>query len=189
MTRRLTWNLRATAILAATSLAIGCSGSGAGIDDGSSGGSGPAGIGGATPGAAMFGTPTGSATPDSIYGVWGGSLEEGSVTFDTRVKLAAGSMTVATRCTLANGSRSDVVGVTAAARITNENLTVLETKSDAKDDGVVKCSVNLTPRQLARCTADMIDGFERNCFKLTGTTLVEFGTSGLDKLELTKLSD
>jgi hypothetical protein len=172
-----------TVAVGLASLAVGCSGASTG--DGGAGGAGVPSV-----GASMFDAPSGAATPGSIYGVWGGTLVQGDLAFDTRMKLASGSVTVASRCTrTSDGARSGIVGVTAAARITADAMDVLESKSDTKDDGVLKCTVNVTPRQLPRCAAGQPAGFERGCFKLDGTTLVEFGTNGLDKLELTKLSD
>ena len=167
-------------------LAIGCSGSGASVADGTSGAPGAPGGSGSD---AMFAAPSGTATPDSIYGLWGGTIEDGSITFDTRMRLSKGSATIAARCTTAEGKHSSTVGVTAAARISDEELAVLESKTDAKDNGVVKCSVSLTPKDVKRCTSDMPKGFERDCFKLEGMTLFEFGKTPLEKIELTKLSD
>jgi hypothetical protein len=164
-------------------LAVGCSGASTG--DGGAGGGGVPAV-----GASMFEAPSGAATPGSIYGVWGGTLVQGDLAFDTRMKLASSTVTVASRCTrTTDGARSPIVGVTSAARITADSMQILETKSDTTDDGVLKCTVGTTPLQLARCGADQPAGFERGCFKLDGTKLVEFGTNGLDKLELTKLSD
>jgi hypothetical protein len=172
-----------TVAVGLASLAMGCSGASSG-----DGGAGADGVPAA--GAAMFEAPSGAATPGSIYGVWGGTLVQGDLAFDTRMRFASGSVTVASRCTrTSDGARSGIVGVTAAARITADSMQILETKSDTKDDGVLKCSVGVTPLQLGRCAADQPAGFERGCFKLDGTKLVEFGTNGLDKLELTKLSD
>jgi hypothetical protein len=165
------------------SLAVGCSGTSTG--DGGAGGVGVPAV-----GASMFEAPSGAATPGSIYGVWGGTLVQGDLSFDTRMRLASGSVTVASRCSRSSdGARSGIVGVTAAARINADAMEILESKSDTKDDGVLRCSVNVAPQNLARCAAGQPAGFERGCFTLDGTKLVEFASNGLDKLELTKLSD
>ena len=162
---------------------VGCSGGTAKVGDGTAGS--PA----VANSDALFAAPTKAATPDSIYGVWGGTLEDLGTTFDTRMKLSAASATAAARCTTAEGKHSGTVAVTAAARISDQEMAVLESKTDAKDDGIVKCSVSLAPRNVKRCSADMHPGFETDCFKLDGMSLVEFGKTPLQKIWLTKLSD
>jgi hypothetical protein len=183
---------------------IGCSGESAGVpgssgssdpfaSNGSSGSSGSSGGRSSfTPpsdGEALYGAPFGSATPDSIFGLWGGSLNEGGTLFDMRMKIGASAITFANRCTVSNGKRSGVVSVTAAARVSQESVVVLETKQDQKDDGIVRCSVSLTPRQLERCGADQHEGFERECFRLDGTKLEIFGETSFEKFSFAKLSD
>jgi hypothetical protein len=106
------------------------------------------------------------------------------------MKLSKDSATLATRCTLrSSGKVSGIVGVTAAARITDAALVILESKSDQKDDGSVRCAVNVSPREVKRYDADVSKGFERNCFKVEGTQFTDFGDSSFDSLEMTKLSD
>ena len=200
MRTNMTWMIRALAVAAAV-VGVGCSGHDASPVDGTGGPSGSSGSGvnnGGSSGSsghaseseALFKAPTGTATPDSIFGVWGGTTKDNGVTFDTRMKLSATSATLATRCTLDDtGAVSGIVGVTAAARVSAESLVILESKSDKKDDGVVKCGVNATPREVKRCGADQDRGFERNCFRLEGTSFTDFGATPFDKIELTKLSD
>ncbi len=193
MNTNITLSIRGLA-LATALVGIGCSGHDAsGIDEasgGTSGSSGSSSSGGAGAAAdALFEAPTGTATPDSIYGVWGGTLTNNGTTFDTRMRLSATSATLATRCTIESGASSAVVGVTVAARISAEGFVILESKSDKKDDGTVRCAVNATPKQIKPCTADQPKGFERDCFSLEGTTFTDYGASPLQKSEFTKLSD
>ena len=117
-------------------------------------------------------------------------MNRGGVTFDSRMRLSASSLTLATRCTLeSNGKTSAVASVTAAARISDVSIAVLESGSDEKDDGSVRCSVTLKARELRRCAQDVGKGFEHDCFTLEGTQFVEHGETSFDVLELTKLSD
>ena len=196
MNTHIAWSIRGLA-LATALVGIGCSGHDASAIDGTSSSSGAAGTPGSSSSSgsagsaadALFEAPTGTATPDSIYGVWGGTLKDNGTTFDTRMKLSATSATLATRCTLANGASSAVVGVTVAARISADGFVILESKSDKKDDGTVRCAVNATPKQIKPCTADEPKGFEHDCFLLEGTTFTDFGSTAFDKSEFTKLSD
>ncbi len=196
MNTNMAWIILRGLALATALAGVGCSGHDASTVDGASGSGSSgssSGTSGGTPGRAaesdaLFEAPTGGATPDSIYGVWGGTLKDGGVTFDTRMKLSATSATLATRCTLASGAASAVVGVTVAARISVEGFVILESKSDKKDDGTVKCAVNVTPKQIKPCSADD-KGFERDCFVLEGTTFTDYGATPFAKSEFTKLSD
>lgn len=179
-------------LLTFLALAAGCSGGTTGTGDGSSGSSGgtTSDTNAATPEAeAMFEAPRRDATPGSIYGVWGGTAEDRGITFHTRMKLATRSVTMAARCQLRDGRTSAVVAVTAAARVTDESVAVLESKTADDDDGAVRCGVRLTPRELKRCSKDPYEGPKRMCFELEGSSLTQYGESPLDKLEFTKLSD
>ena len=200
MNTKMTWILLRGLALATALVGIGCSGHDASAVDGtgsssgssgsSSGGSSSSGGGSSSggTGAALFDAPTGAATPDSIFGVWAGTIKGTGVTFDTRMRLAATSATLATRCTLASGASSAVVGVTVAARISADGFVILESKSDKQDDGTVKCAVNVTPKQIKPCSAED-KGFEHDCFALEGTTFTDYGATSFDKSEFTKLSD
>jgi hypothetical protein len=179
--------------------ASGCSGDGASVGGGSSGtasgfespgsnGS-PSGSFSSSEGDALYAAPQGSVTPGSVFGLWGGTAVDGGITFDMRMKVGSRSITLANRCSVPSGKRSEVVSVSAAARVSEESVVVLETKQDAKNDGVVRCSVSLTPRQADRCAADEHPGFERDCFTLEGTRLTLFGETSFEKLSFTKLSD
>ena len=195
MNTNFAWSMRGLA-LATALVGIGCSGHDvtgvdgpSGASSGSSSSSSSSSGGAGTAADALFEAPTGVATPDSIYGVWGGTLTDNGTTFDTRMKLSATSATLATRCTLASGASSAVVGVTVAARISAEGFVILESKSDKKDDGTVRCAVNATPKQIKPCGADQPKGFERDCFVLEGTTFTDYGATTFEKSEFTKLSD
>ncbi len=139
----------------------------------------------------LFAPPQAAASGDSLLGVWGGTLKTTSVTFDVRYKLAPDSVTLANRCTLSNGTQSPIVGATAKARVTDDAIVVLESKSDDYDDGEVRCSVMLVPKQTPRCATSGAGGaeFAKGCFELEGTKLVLHGDTPLDKLELVKPSN
>lgn len=126
-------------------------------------------------------------TPDSIYGTWGGVLEDGQLRFDSRIRLTPGSISFATRCELPDGRESAVASVTAKARISDDEIAVLESKKHEIPMEGGTCRAFARPTTTSRCTAR--EGFETSCFRLDETRLVIFGASPFDKLELTKLSD
>lgn len=180
MTLRFVRGYALALVVVAASLALGCSdsdGSGSGAGSGSSSSE----FGG------LFSAPSADATPDSLVGLWGGSIQDNGVTFDVRFQFTASSVTLATRCTLADGESSAIVGVTAKARVTDDGYTILESKEQQKDDGKVMCKVSLKPREVARCADDAFAA-KQACFELSGTTFVQYETP-VDKVELTKLSD
>lgn len=161
--------------------AAGCSGTTAGVGNSSSSSSG-----GSSGGDALFVAPEGEATPGSIYGVWGGTLEDNGITFDTRWRFRESELTLATRCSLRDGRESETVAVTARARVSDEEITILESKKDERRSGDFYCRANAQPRTLSVC--DDREGFERECFRLSGTSLTIY-ESPIEKLELVKLSD
>lgn len=172
--------------------AFGCSGASGSDVNGSSGSSGANGGGagpggGASDGEALFDAPSGSATPGSIYGVWGGSANDNGITFDMRMKMNASSMTVAARCER-SGTSTPVAGVTVKARITDSEIDVLESAQDERKNGDLTCRASPKPGSIPRC-GDKDEGFEHDCFTLSGTSLTIFGTTSFDKMALTKLSD
>lgn len=133
----------------------------------------------------LFTTPEGDVTPDAIYGLWGGTLEDNGITFDTRWRFREDQLTLATRCSLRDGRESEVVSVTARARIDEDEITILESKKDEQRSGDFVCRANAQPRTIAACGDD---GFERECFRLSGTSLTIY-ESPIEKLALVKLSD
>jgi hypothetical protein len=165
------------------------SGSPGKADDGS-GPAGGSGTGSGSAGDALFQTPADtSATPDSIFGLWGGSLDNEGFTFDTRVKLASDAMTFAQRCTDdSNGAQGGVASVVAKARVSNDDVTCLESKNDEQKVGSITCRAATTVGDTKRCAPED-KGFESNCFELDGTSLTIFGATSFDKLVLTKISD
>jgi hypothetical protein len=179
--------LSSSFILSALVMTSGCSGASTTLGDveGSSGGSGS---GRASSGSKLFDAPKGEATPGAIHGLWGGAIVGNDGTgVDTRWRLDESELEVAGRCTLADGRESEIVAVTVAARVTEEEIAILESKKDEWRDGDQFCQVSLYPRKLTAC--DERAGFERECFRLGGTTLTIYGDSPLDKLPLTKLAD
>jgi hypothetical protein len=176
----------------------GCAGSdnvsGTGTPSGSSSGGSSSSSGGASSSSGgspavdgLFQAPSGGATPDSLYGVWGGSLKDLSFTFDSRIKLSESSMTFATKCVRDDGTQSAVVGVTVAARVNDAEIAVLESKQDEKKTGDITCRANARPGTTKKC--EKVDGFQKECFALDGTKLVIYGTTSFDKMDLTKISD
>jgi hypothetical protein len=163
---------------------MGCAGSSAGTGDGPSGAS----SGDTAGAAALFGAPSGAATPGVLLGLWGGVAEANGVTFDSRMRLAGAQITLAARCRLPDGRMSGVVSVAAAARVSADAITVLESKSVDKDDGVVRCAIHASPFELRRCSSDTFE-LKRMCFVLEGSTLTQYFENPLEKIEYTKLSD
>jgi hypothetical protein len=166
----------------------GCSGSTTGV--GSSSSSSSSGGGGGGDSDALFNAPPegSTVTPGSIEGLWAGMLEEGGITFDTRWKLHSSSITLATRCTFRDGRDSATVGVTARARVSETEITFLESKTDETRSGDAFCRVSAKPRSFNAC-GDVHEGFEENCFRFADMTLTLYGDTPLEKLELVKVSD
>jgi uncharacterized low-complexity protein len=139
------------------------------------------------PNDALFQTPSGDVTPDSIYGVWGGVLEDNGFQFDSRMQLAPNAISFSTRCQLPSGKESAVASVTARARISEDEIAVLESKTDERKMSEGTCRAFARPATTTRCTTK--PGLERRCFTLEGTRLVIYADTPYDVLELTKLSD
>lgn len=193
------------AVVAAGAAALGCSGTGSGGDlvGGSSGASGASGAApgsngassgrdgtsqgsSSSDGAALFDAPSGTATPGSIYGLWGGPASDMGVSFDMRMQIGPSSVRFATQCE-ENGVRPPVAAVTARARVTSEEIAVLESKEHVTSQSGVTCKSTLRVYTVRRC--EVRSGFERECFTLDGTQLVIYGKSSLEKIALTKISD
>jgi hypothetical protein len=145
------------------------------------------GTGAGAAGEQLFAAPSGDATASSIFGLWGGVLKSGELTFDTRMKLEAHSVTFGTRCRLPNGKTSAVASVVAAARVSTEEIAVLETKLDERKTGDITCRASSQVSSLTACA--VVDGFQHDCFALDGLALVFYGTTPFDKIEMTKISD
>jgi hypothetical protein len=113
----------------------------------------------------LFAAPTGTATPDRLQGLWGGSADESDLKFDLRVRVADGETTVAARCGWTDGTQLSV-GAQAASRITQKpagdtscfpltpggdpsecgDVEFLESKSDRQQSGDKWCSIDLHPQ-------------------------------------------
>lgn len=143
----------------------------------------------ATSGSLFDEKPTSTVTPDSVLGLWGGMTELNAGTkIDLRMRLGATSLSNSLRCTLlSNGHESGVIGISIAARNSNTELDMLESKSDSFDDGTIKCSTSISPQELKAC--DDAESLPSNCFTLSGTELTLYGGTSLEKVTLTKLSD
>lgn len=162
--------------------ALGCSGSnGNGVS--SSGGS----SGGGTPeGDALYEAPTAEATPDLIHGLWGGATSDSGIDFDIRIRLTPTQLTEAVRCARGTDS-TPTASVSVKARVSNDEIAVLESKTDERRGADLSCKAAPRPTSVARCKGDR--AIERDCFTLRGTSLVIYGESSLETLRLTKLSD
>lgn len=133
---------------------------------------------------ALF-TAGGDATPDSIFGVWGGTLEEAGLRFDSRMKLDASSVTFATRCN-AGSETSAVVGVTVRARVSASEVAVLESDQNSVPFRNDSCRAQARVSTFKACTSEQMAS---NCFLLDGLELHFYGTNQFDKTTLTKISD
>jgi hypothetical protein len=85
-----------------------------------------------------------TATAGDVHGLWGGSTSVDGIIFDFRFKFASSDITLANRCKFPDGS-SLTVGATAAARISDHDVTMLESKSDQGVAGNDKCNVDIKP--------------------------------------------
>jgi len=98
-------------------------------------------------------TASEQVTENSIYGVWSLRIEGREAGSDLRVRFAPSSVTAANRCVFSDGF-SVLVGVTAAATITETEITVRESKEAKFDDGTHRCHVDTRPAR----TSYTIDG-------------------------------
>ena len=135
-------------------------------------------------GDSLFVAPSGEATPDDIYGTWGGAMKRANVTFDTRMRFAKDRATVAAKCQLDDGRTTDVASVTVTARVDANEITLLESRRDERKLGDFSCYANAHPETLKACADDFV---KTNCFELSGTSLTIYGEA--EQLELTKLAD
>jgi hypothetical protein len=138
----------------------------------------------------MFGPPASGSktTPDTIYGLWGGSASSGSLKYDLRLRVSAESTTLAARCSFADGTVL-TVSASAASRISDDSklaclpvkgaaakcgeVTMLESKSDRSQVGDKWCSIDLKPAAYP--------------YAVAGLTL-EFQTD-TERVDLVKISD
>ena len=132
----------------------------------------------------LFVAPSGEATPDDIYGTWGGAMKRANVTFDTRMRFSANRMTVAAKCQLDDGRTTDVASVTVTARVSEKEITLLESRRDEKKLDDFSCYANAHPETVKACGDDFV---KTSCFALSGTSLTIYGEG--EQLELTKLAD
>ncbi len=144
----------------------------------------------AAAGPTLFDAPSSTkATPDSLFGLWGGELQPvDGWQYDIRLRLTEGTMTSAQRCTSPDGATGGVASVSASARIADDTIDVLESKDDAKTVGAVTCRVAVRPQHVPRCPDDAFT-LKSKCFELSGTQLTLYGANDLDKEALTKIGD
>ncbi len=102
---------------------------------------------------ALFGKPKSAPTPDSLLGVWSGTMYvAGGGNLDARLKIAADSIVVAARC------EGATMGVKMAAEVTAKRIRTLE----SFDLQAGNCFFAMRPRTLVPCTTDAPE----NCFAL-----------------------
>jgi hypothetical protein len=164
--------------------AMGCSGQSTGTGAAADGTAAPAAV------EALFGAPQGAVTPDSVFGAWGGTITDATSSVEVRTRLEPTTMTTAARCRLSDGrTGARTVFAVTSARVSEQSMASLEAKSDDIDTNGVRCGVKVATREIPRCVASQTEAFRRMCFDVKGTTLTQYGETGLDKMELTKLSD
>ncbi len=140
-------------------------------------------------GAPLFEDSGSTATAGSVEGLWGGVLESPASTwsFDSRLRIGPTSITFATRCRASNGAEGAIAAVTTRARVSANEIAILESKEDKRTLGDITCRASSRPGSAKRCDAAAFT--KTSCFELEGTSLTIYGDSPLDKLELTKLAD
>ncbi len=142
-----------------------------------------------TPYASLFDTPTGTATPDQLTGLWGGTAQVGTATADVRLRFGAGDLTAASRCKWSDGTTL-TAGAKGKSRTTAKpegtclpmgtsgktscgELETLESVSDKRTLGDKWCAVSFSPRAYD--------------YRISGTKAqLQFGAETLD---LVKISD
>lgn len=103
---------------------------------------------GSSSGPSLFDVPTeSSADSTSVYGVWAGSITEGSTQAEVRVRIAADSFEAADRCHFADGS-SETADAETSARVDPSTVSVTGSADDAAGAGDDICSVHLTPQEI-----------------------------------------
>ena len=119
---------------------------------------------------ALFYAPASATrTPDSIFGVWGGSAADGAL--DLRMHITPDRVVVANRCYF--GETSVTAGVTASSAVTDEEITVFESDDDVVTLGDLRCTASLRPAKMP--------------YQLDGTTLTF--SDGKEELSLVKIRD
>lgn len=112
----------------------------------------------------MFDAPAGNATADRLNGLWGGSVEQGGVGFDFRIRVEDARITIASRCKWSDGLVLSV-GASASSRTSSKppgdvscfpldagsksecgEVDILESQSDRQASGDRWCAVDLHPR-------------------------------------------
>ena len=119
---------------------------------------------------ALFSPPSqATRTPDSIFGVWGGSAAGGVL--DVRMHITPDRMVVANRCHF--GETTVTAGVTSSIAVTDEDITVFESDDDIVPFGDLECRASLRPGQMS--------------YQLDGTRLTF--SEGKEELSLVKIRD
>src|SRR5262249_48674501 len=120
-------------------------------------------------------------------GVWSSpKTHNGPLTIESRTRFSKNAMDVAVRCTRNDTDESLVAGVTVSARIGNDEVAVLEDKTDERKKGDFDCSASAHTNTTKACEPNDV---RANCFVLDGTTLTLYGSSPIESLEMTKISD
>jgi hypothetical protein len=123
----------------------------------------------------LFGPPSNTrADPNSVLGLWAASASANGVQLDMRFRIDSNSMTIANRCHFSDGS-AVTVGTDVAIRVSDAEITVLETKSDQAGTNDDRCNVNASAGPLE--------------YTLSGGQLTLTSLNAPDELHLVKVSD
>lgn len=136
-------------------------------------------------GEALFAV-AGTATPDDVHGVWSSRTLAGEdIEGNLRVRFSPESVEAAARCTLLSTGGTLFAYVRGRARISNSEISVLESKIDTRFLGDLRCSTNIDI-----ATTPVCEGETRSrCFLLEGSRLTIFGATSGQVDELVKISD
>ena len=107
-----------------------------------------AGCSGSSSGPSLFDVPADpNADSTSVYGVWAGSMTEGSTHAEVRVRIAQDSFEAADRCHFADGS-TQTADAAASASVDPSAVSVTGSGDGAAGSGDDLCSIHLTPQEI-----------------------------------------
>jgi hypothetical protein len=155
---------------------------------GGAGSSGSSGESGAATFAGLFAESPRAPSPGKIGGLWGGQTKAPTnpdFEFDFRYEFRPTRLTAANRCSY-KGQQGPTAGVAVLARISEQEITVLENKKDEQALSGVTCSVAPPAIVIPACPQT---GAPSQCFKLAGTELTIVGDTEFSTLKLTKIRD
>jgi hypothetical protein len=133
----------------------------------------------------MFAEQTGTVTSGVVTGLWGGFSTLDDTTLESRFRFSNGAVTVARRCSK-GGVQTPIAYAKAGARISENEITVLEDKRDTTTAGDVTCVVELSRGTIRRC--DEARDATTTCFSIAGKRLVFYGPAE-EAIEFEKKAD